>query len=127
MHAGSLLNAPENQDENGQTVSSSDGASVSIRSVRVVESYESFINDARGIITTEMENMVLSGLASLVRREIAARELIPTIPLFIESNAFSFITANGLQSRRSANSCAKSVIGPVTSCRGTDTRYIRLE
>ncbi|KJA27739.1 hypothetical protein HYPSUDRAFT_62781 [Hypholoma sublateritium FD-334 SS-4] len=69
---GSLLNAAESQDENGQTVSSPDGASISIRSIRVVESYESFINDARGIITTEMENMVLSGLASLNQTLLAS-------------------------------------------------------
>lgn len=63
---GTLLNSSETQEDNGQGSPSSESAPIPLRSIRVVASHEAFIDDARGIITSEMENMVLSGLATLV-------------------------------------------------------------
>ena len=40
-----------------------------LRSVKVF-AHETFIEDARSIITNEMENMVLSGLATLVSKDV---------------------------------------------------------
>jgi hypothetical protein len=39
----------------------------SLGSIRAVAAYEPFIEDARSLVTTEMENMVLRGLTTLVR------------------------------------------------------------
>ena len=39
---------------------------IPLRSIKVVFAYETFIEDARSIITNEMENMVLNGLVTLV-------------------------------------------------------------
>lgn len=43
--------------------------SIPLRSIRVF-AQETFIEDARSIITNEMENMVLSGLATLVSKDV---------------------------------------------------------
>ena len=43
--------------------------SIPLRSIKVF-SHETFIEDARSIITNEMENMVLSGLATLVSKDV---------------------------------------------------------
>ena len=43
--------------------------SVPLRSIKVF-THETFIEDARSIITNEMENMVLSGLATLVEKDV---------------------------------------------------------
>jgi hypothetical protein len=65
--AGSLLNAPETDDKS----SSTNAAIVPLRSIKVVASHEAFIEEARSYITSEMETMVLGGLATLVCRRIA--------------------------------------------------------
>jgi conserved oligomeric Golgi complex subunit 5 len=44
-------------------------SSIPLRSVKVF-AHETFIEDARSIITNEMENMVLSGLATLVSKDV---------------------------------------------------------
>lgn len=44
--------------------------SIPLRSIKVF-AHETFIEDARSIITNEMENMVLSGLATLVSKDVA--------------------------------------------------------
>ena len=43
--------------------------SIPLRSIKVF-THETFIEDARSIITNEMENMVLSGLATLVSKDV---------------------------------------------------------
>ena len=43
--------------------------SIPLRSIKVF-AHETFIEDARSIITNEMENMVLSGLATLVSKDV---------------------------------------------------------
>ena len=43
--------------------------SIPLRSIKVF-AHETFIEDARSIITNEMENMVLSGLATLVNKDV---------------------------------------------------------
>ena len=43
--------------------------SIPLRSIKVF-AHETFIEDARSIITNEMENMVLSGLATLVGKDV---------------------------------------------------------
>jgi hypothetical protein len=43
--------------------------SIPLRSIKVF-AHETFIEDARSIITNEMENMVLSGLANLVSKDV---------------------------------------------------------
>ena len=43
--------------------------SIPLRSIRVF-THETFIEDARSIITNEMENMVLNGLTTLVSKDV---------------------------------------------------------
>ena len=43
--------------------------SIPLRSIKIF-AHETFIKDARSIITNEMENMVLSGLATLVSKDV---------------------------------------------------------
>ena len=43
--------------------------SIPLRSIKIF-AHETFIEDARSIITNEMENMVLSGLATLVTKDV---------------------------------------------------------
>jgi len=69
--AGNLLNGPEVVKENGSEPP--DSAPISLRSIKVVSLHEAFIEDARSLITTEMENMVLKGLSTLVRLLILYR------------------------------------------------------
>ena len=57
-HVGSLLADPEDEQ---------DSTSPSLISIRAVAAYEPFIENARSLVTTEMENMVLRGLTTLVR------------------------------------------------------------
>ncbi|KAF9484491.1 hypothetical protein BDN70DRAFT_825599 [Pholiota conissans] len=68
---GNLLNSSENQGENAWSPAS-DIVPIPLRSIRVVASHEAFIEDVRGIITSEMENMVLSGLATLNQTLLAS-------------------------------------------------------
>ncbi|KAF8972928.1 Golgi transport complex subunit 5-domain-containing protein [Flammula alnicola] len=69
---GALLNAPETQEENELNSPQSENYSIPLRSVTVVASHEAFIEDARSVITTEMENMVLSGLSTLNQTLLAS-------------------------------------------------------
>ena len=66
--AGNLLNGPEVDKENSPKFP--DSVPISLRSIKVASSHEAFIDDARTLITTEMENMVLNGLSTLVRLSI---------------------------------------------------------
>ncbi len=43
---------------------------ISLRSVNAIAVYVPYIEDARGKVTSEMENMVLTGLTSLVNSSL---------------------------------------------------------
>lgn len=64
--SGTLLNDPESAEDGRSKSPNSNQTAISLRTVRVVASYESFVEEARSVITNEMENMVLSGLTTLV-------------------------------------------------------------
>jgi len=66
---GNLLNGPEVDKENSPKFP--DSVPIPLRSIKVASSHEAFIDDARSLITTEMENMVLNGLSTLVRLPIS--------------------------------------------------------
>ncbi|KAF8894946.1 Golgi transport complex subunit 5-domain-containing protein [Gymnopilus junonius] len=67
---GSLLHEPETSSEGQDT--GYNQQLIPLRSVKVVALYEPFIEDARSIVTAEMENMVLSGLSSLNQTLLAS-------------------------------------------------------
>lgn len=61
--------APAMEDDDSAT-KSDDGEAIqdiSLQSINAVLAYEPFIQDARMRVTAEMENMVLTGLKTLVR------------------------------------------------------------
>jgi conserved oligomeric Golgi complex subunit 5 len=70
-----LLDSPINQNlsQEGRShaeTSSFDGntsVTVSLRSINAVAAHVQFIEEARTTVTNEMENMVMTGLATLVR------------------------------------------------------------
>jgi hypothetical protein len=91
--AGNLLNGPETYKENSPELP--DSAPIPLRSIKVVSSHEAFIDDARSLITTEMENMVLNGLSTLVRLLFCV--VVFQLPLyFLESNSPRIVSPNGL-------------------------------
>jgi conserved oligomeric Golgi complex subunit 5 len=64
-----LLAGPEIPEEYSKSALDTRN-SIPLRSIKVVFAHETFIEDTRSIITNEMENMVLSGLATLVNRDV---------------------------------------------------------
>jgi len=102
--AGNLLNGPEVDKENSPE--HPDSAPIPLRSIKVVSSHEPFIDDARSLITTEMENMVLNGLSTLVRLPVLC-SCFPIIIHFLESNPARIFSPNGLQSWSIAHPCAE--------------------
>ncbi|KIM45140.1 hypothetical protein M413DRAFT_441814 [Hebeloma cylindrosporum] len=67
---GNLLNGPEVDKENNPKFP--DSAPIPLRSIKVASSHEAFIDAARSLITTEMENMVLNGLSTLNQTLLAS-------------------------------------------------------
>lgn len=65
---GSLLADPD-PEENEENVSTDSPKPPSLSSIKVVSVYETFIENARSLVTAEMENMVLRGLTTLVRSD----------------------------------------------------------
>ena len=64
-----LLAGPETSEEYSKSPLDMQNF-IPLRSIKVVFAHETFIEDARSIITNEMENMALSGLATLVSKDI---------------------------------------------------------
>lgn len=63
----SLLEGTPDENSPAQAVEDDDVTpDISLRSIQVVVAYEPFIQDARARVTAEMENMVLTGLKTLV-------------------------------------------------------------
>lgn len=54
-------------DDSGNKLDDDDAVQdISLRSIDAVSAYEAFVQDARASVTAEMENMVLTGLKTLV-------------------------------------------------------------
>lgn len=66
FHPASLLSGPESSEEKDAKAIGDYNKHISLSSVKVVAAHANFIEEARAVITTEMENMVLRGLANLV-------------------------------------------------------------
>ncbi|KAH9485273.1 Conserved oligomeric Golgi complex subunit 5 [Psilocybe cubensis] len=69
---GALLDKDNSEEDNDSTGSAPRREFVSLRSIKVISSYEAFVQDARSVITTEMENMVLNGLSTLNQTLLAS-------------------------------------------------------
>ncbi|KAF8160965.1 Golgi transport complex subunit 5-domain-containing protein [Crassisporium funariophilum] len=67
-----LLSSPDSQDEDTTKSPNELRNAIPLRSVRVVAAHESFIEEARAVITAEMENMVLNGLSTLNQTKLAS-------------------------------------------------------
>ncbi|KAF9559858.1 hypothetical protein CPC08DRAFT_665969 [Agrocybe pediades] len=68
----SLMNDPETDDATLSKSPSDVNSAIPLRSIKVVASQEAFVEESRSIITNEMENMVLTGLATLNQTLLAS-------------------------------------------------------
>ena len=91
---GGLLSGPEAAEEQ-----SKGEPPFSLNSIKVVADHEAFVDDARLIITSEMENMVLRGLTTLVSLLDVPQSLVSW---YIEPNTSGFFPPNSVQSKSSA-------------------------
>ncbi|KDR75381.1 hypothetical protein GALMADRAFT_140887 [Galerina marginata CBS 339.88] len=69
---GALLNDPDTEAGDYSKSHEYDQHAIPLRSIKLITSHEAFIEDARSVITTEMENMVLSGLSTLNQTLLAS-------------------------------------------------------
>ena len=93
---GSLLAVSETQEDSKKSLED-DQKTASLNSINVVAAYEPFIEDARSLVTTEMENMVLRGLTTLVGY-VTQPWVRTRIHYLLESKCTRFRTSNSIQS-----------------------------
>jgi len=93
---GNLLSGPDAEGDGTKALEVRDNH-ISLSSIKVVAAHEAFIEDARSVITTEMENMVLRGLATLNQTLLASSLQtaynLGVLPTLVQSLLFDFSQA----------------------------------
>ena len=133
VYTVALLDGPKDDKDNNEIVLESEAANIpsslnntSLRSISAVEAFIPFLEEARSKVTNEMENMVLTGLTTLVNRALFSCQSIRTKHR-LESIITCLFPPNCLQPPGSSPTRPESHIRPCSSCRGEDTKRVRYE